>query len=193
MGKFAIVGTGCSMNSIPGDSEGRFYGTMNQSPSADSRQGQQLALDIAGGKDLLEQRIPMPKNATANADLFKGDPSGWDGDHRHQGARGDGCASAPIEALFGVALRELDGRRDRHHRPRRLVDDVAELPHSVPPICAPFIRATRCTGDAGDRQSMISRRYGVRSVRQRSGSDDARCDSTRSDRPIPKPSAAGRG
>ena len=38
---------------------------------------------------------------------------------------------------------------------------------------------TRCTGEDGERQSMISRRYGVRSVRQRPCSDDARCESTR--------------
>jgi hypothetical protein len=31
----------------------------------------------------------------------------------------------------------------------------------------------------GDRQSMISLRYGVRSVRQRPGSDEALCDRTR--------------
>src|ERR671918_1704452 len=55
---------------------------------------------------------------------------------------------------------------------------IHELPHSVPPICAPFIRATRCTGEDGDRQSMISRRYGVRWVRQRPGSEEARCDRT---------------
>ena len=30
--------------------------------------------------------------------------------------------------------------------------------------------------DNGDRQSMISLRYGVRSARQRPGSDDARCE-----------------
>jgi hypothetical protein len=46
------------------------------------------------------------------------------------------------------------------------------VPHSVPPICAPFMSATRCTGEDGDRQSMISRRYGVRAVRQRPGSEE---------------------
>ena len=56
---------------------------------------------------------------------------------------------------------------------------IQQLPHSVPPICAPFISATRCTGEDGDRQSMISLRYGVRAVRQRPGSEDARCESTR--------------
>ena len=48
------------------------------------------------------------------------------------------------------------------------------LPHSVPPICAPFMNATRSIRDDGERQSMISRKYGVRSVRQRPCSADAR-------------------
>jgi len=32
------------------------------------------------------------------------------------------------------------------------------LPHSVPPICAPFMNTVRSMGDMGERQSMISRR-----------------------------------
>lgn len=53
------------------------------------------------------------------------------------------------------------------------------FPHSVPPICAPFMNAVRSTGDDGERQSMMSRRYGVRSVRHGPGSALARCDSFR--------------
>jgi hypothetical protein len=49
----------------------------------------------------------------------------------------------------------------------------------VPPICAPFMKTVRSTGDDGERQSMISRRYGVRSVRQGPGSAEARCESAR--------------
>jgi hypothetical protein len=41
---------------------------------------------------------------------------------------------------------------------------------SVPPICAAFMNTTSSTSDVVDRQSMISRRYGVRSVRQGPGS-----------------------
>ena len=41
------------------------------------------------------------------------------------------------------------------------------------------MNTTRWYGDDGDRQSMISLRYGVRAVRQRPGSEDARCESTR--------------
>ena len=47
------------------------------------------------------------------------------------------------------------------------------------PTCAPFINTTLWNGDDGDSASSTSRRYGVRSVRQRPGSDDARCESTR--------------
>jgi hypothetical protein len=54
-----------------------------------------------------------------------------------------------------------------------------ELPHSVPPTCAPFMNTTRWKGEDGDRQSMISFRYGVRAVRQRPGSENASCDRTR--------------
>jgi hypothetical protein len=86
-----------------------------------------------------------------------------------------------IDPLLGVALGQLHRRRYCHHRSRGLVYDVAD-----PTIAAlgaadlrPFIRATRCTGEDAERQSMISRRYGVRSVRQRPGSDDARWESTR--------------
>ena len=32
------------------------------------------------------------------------------------------------------------------------------LPHSVPPVCAPFMNATRSINDDGERRSMISRR-----------------------------------
>jgi hypothetical protein len=32
------------------------------------------------------------------------------------------------------------------------------LPHSVPPICAPFMKTVRSTCDDGERQSMISRK-----------------------------------
>ena len=56
---------------------------------------------------------------------------------------------------------------------------IQQLPLSVAPTCAPFMNTTRWNGEAGERQSMISLRYGVRSVRQRPGSDDARCESTR--------------
>jgi hypothetical protein len=41
------------------------------------------------------------------------------------------------------------------------------------------MNTTRCTGEDGERQSMISFRYGVLAVRQRPGSEDARCESTR--------------
>jgi hypothetical protein len=62
MGKIAIVGPGCSRNGILAIREAWSTGTMNQSPSADAKQGLQLALDRRG-KDLQEQRsiIPMPK------------------------------------------------------------------------------------------------------------------------------------
>ncbi len=51
------------------------------------------------------------------------------------------------------------------------------LPASVPPTCAPFIKTTFSTPLEGDRQSMISRKYGVRSVRHLPGSAEAVCDS----------------
>jgi hypothetical protein len=41
---------------------------------------------------------------------------------------------------------------------------------SEPPICAGFMYTTRECGDDGLRQSMISRRNGVRDVRRRPGS-----------------------
>ena len=41
---------------------------------------------------------------------------------------------------------------------------------SVPPVCAPFMKTMRSTGELVDRQSMISRKYGTRSVRQGPGS-----------------------
>ena len=41
------------------------------------------------------------------------------------------------------------------------------------------MNTTRSTTDEGDRQSMISFRYGVRSVRQGPGSAEARVDSVR--------------
>jgi ribose transport system substrate-binding protein len=75
MGEIAVVGTGGSKNGILAIREGLVYGTMNQSPSADAKQGLQLALDIVGGKDLPERRniIPMPKITKANADQFEGE------------------------------------------------------------------------------------------------------------------------
>ena len=44
------------------------------------------------------------------------------------------------------------------------------LPASVLPTCAPAINTTRCVLLRGDSSSIISRRYGVRSVRHRPGS-----------------------
>jgi hypothetical protein len=41
------------------------------------------------------------------------------------------------------------------------------------------MNTTRSIGEEGERQSMISRRYGVRSVRQGPGSAEARCESVR--------------
>ena len=41
---------------------------------------------------------------------------------------------------------------------------------SLPPICAGFMNTTREYGEDGLRQSMISRRKGVREVRHRPGS-----------------------
>ena len=49
----------------------------------------------------------------------------------------------------------------------------------MPPIWAPFMSTTRSMGESGERQSMIARRYGVRPVRQRPGSAEARLASTR--------------
>jgi ribose transport system substrate-binding protein len=75
MGKIAVVGTGGSKNGIRAIREGLVYGTMNQSPSMDAKQGLQFALDIVAGKDLSERRniIPMPKITKANADQFEGE------------------------------------------------------------------------------------------------------------------------
>ena len=41
------------------------------------------------------------------------------------------------------------------------------------------MNTVRSMGDDGERQSMISRRYGVRSVRHGPGSAEARCESVR--------------
>ena len=41
------------------------------------------------------------------------------------------------------------------------------------------MNTTRSMGEDGERQSMISRRYGVRSVRHGPGSADALCDNFR--------------
>src|SRR3990172_6869112 len=46
------------------------------------------------------------------------------------------------------------------------------FPLSVAPICDPFMKVTRWTGEDGERQSMISRKYGVREVRHCPGSAD---------------------
>src|SRR3972149_9155336 len=46
-------------------------------------------------------------------------------------------------------------------------------PISVPPICAPFMKTTLSTLFWGERQSIISRRYGVLEVLQRPGSAEA--------------------
>jgi hypothetical protein len=65
-----------------------------------------------------------------------------------------------IDALFRVALGHLDGGLHRHHRPRRLVDDVAHP--VVAALRAADLRALHehrtLDGDMGERQSMISRR-----------------------------------
>jgi hypothetical protein len=50
---------------------------------------------------------------------------------------------------------------------------------SDPPICAGFTNTTRENGEDGLRQSMISRRKGVREVRHRPGSPAETRDSTR--------------
>src|SRR5271165_2712329 len=50
---------------------------------------------------------------------------------------------------------------------------------SEPPICAGLTNTTRENDDEGERQSMISRRNGVREVRQRPGSPAETRDSTR--------------
>ena len=50
---------------------------------------------------------------------------------------------------------------------------------SEPPICAGFMNTTRENGDDGLRQSMISRRNGVRDVRHRPGSPAETRESTR--------------
>jgi hypothetical protein len=86
-----------------------------------------------------------------------------------------------VEPLLGVALGQLHGRRDRHHRARRLVDHVADP--AVAALGAADLRAFHehdpLTG-RGRRQAVHDLpQYGVRSVRQRPGSDDARCESTR--------------
>jgi hypothetical protein len=50
---------------------------------------------------------------------------------------------------------------------------------SEPPICAGFMNTTREKGDDGLRQSISSRRKGVRDVRHRPGSPAETRDSTR--------------
>ena len=55
------------------------------------------------------------------------------------------------------------------------------------------MNTTRSTGDDGDRQSMISRKYGVLPVRHRPGSDDARCDSIRCRSAHPETVSSGSG
>ena len=70
-----VVGKAGIKNGILAIREGLVYGTLNQSPSADAKQGLQLALDIVGVKDLPERRhiIPMPKITRAHADQFGGE------------------------------------------------------------------------------------------------------------------------
>jgi hypothetical protein len=67
MGEIETVGVCGSMNGILAIRE------MNQSPSADAKQGLQPALDIVGGKDFggTARHHSTPKNATANADQFE--------------------------------------------------------------------------------------------------------------------------
>lgn len=66
-----------------------------------------------------------------------------------------------------------------------MTNPIQLLPHSVPPIWAPFIKMTRSQGCEGDRQRMISRRYGTREVCHGPGSledteDKMRCASAHS-------------
>ena len=72
-------------------------------------------------------------------------------------------------------------------KPRKL------LPASVAPTCAPFMNTTRRQGCDGDRQSMISRKYGRagRAVAARLGGGAARQNPVPVC-PIPTPSAADR-
>lgn len=70
-----IVGTGGSKNGVLAIRSGLIYGTMDQSPTADAKQGLALALDIVAGKMPAEKRtiIPMPKITAENADKFEGE------------------------------------------------------------------------------------------------------------------------
>src|SRR3990167_6900769 len=64
------------------------------------------------------------------------------------------------------------------------------FPLSVAPICDPFMKVTRWTGEDGERQSMISRKYGVREVRHCPGSAD---DTGGGGGPPPPPPPTGPG
>jgi len=70
-----VVGTGGSKNGIAAIKSGLLYGTMDQSPTTDARQGLKLALQIVSGKPLETKRniIPMPKITAANVDQFQGE------------------------------------------------------------------------------------------------------------------------
>jgi hypothetical protein len=66
-----------------------------------------------------------------------------------------------------------------------MIEPIQLLPVSVPPICVGFWNTTTGVGSDGESASMISRRYGVRSVLQRPGSAEAffdrmRCSSAHS-------------
>ena len=70
-----IVGTGGSTNGLAAIKDGLVYGTMNQSPSTDAKQGLSFAIDLANGKSLPEVRniIPMPIITAENVSQFKGE------------------------------------------------------------------------------------------------------------------------
>lgn len=70
-----VVGTGGSKNGLAAIRDGLVYGTMDQSPTTDAKQGLELAIKVVKGEELPEQRniIPMPEITKENVDQFKGE------------------------------------------------------------------------------------------------------------------------
>lgn len=70
-----VVGTGGTKNGLAAIRSGLMYGTMDQSPTTDAKQGLELALKIVAGEQLEQHRniIPMPEITTDNVDEFEGE------------------------------------------------------------------------------------------------------------------------
>lgn len=73
--KVKVVGTGGSKNGVRAIRAGLVYGTMDQSPSTDAKQGLELAMKIVKGEKLDKKRyiIPMPTITQKNANRFEGE------------------------------------------------------------------------------------------------------------------------